>query len=129
MKHALPKRQNTRTICITPLQSMLVEGLQPRQCVLVRLTNLTLSSNRKTHQRRKLQTNNKRSKLILGAYFTGMKHALPKRQNTRTICITPLQSILEEGLQLRQSVLVRLTNQFDAFFNPKNASETKAADK
>ena len=43
-----------------------------------------------------------------------------KRHNARTICITPLQSILE-GLHSRQSVWVRLINQFDAFFNPKNA--------
>ena len=49
-----------------------------------------------------------------------------KRHNTRTMCITPLQSILEEGLHSRQSFFVRLTNQFDAFVNPKNASETKA---
>ena len=38
-------------------------------------------------------------------------------------------SYLEEGLHSRQSFLVRLTNQFDAFFNPKNASETKATNK
>ena len=36
------------------------------------------------------------------------------------------QSILEVGLHSRQSLLVRLTNQFDAFFSPKTASETKA---
>ena len=45
------------------------------------------------------------------------------------VCFTPLQSILEEGLHSRQSFLVRLTNQFDAFFNPRNATETKAASK
>ena len=42
-----------------------------------------------------------------------------KRHNTRTICITPLQSILEESLHSRQSFLVKLTDQFNAFFNPK----------
>ena len=49
-----------------------------------------------------------------------------KRHNTRAMCITPLQPILEEGLHSRQSFLVRVTNQFDAFVNPKNASEKKA---
>ena len=49
-----------------------------------------------------------------------------KPQNTRTICTTPLQSILEAGLRSWQSFLVRLTSQFDAFFIQKNASETKA---
>ena len=43
--------------------------------------------------------------------------------------VLPLQSILEAGLLLRQSFLVRLTNQFDAFVDPKNASETKATNK
>ena len=53
-----------------------------------------------------------------------------KPRNTRTICTTPLQSVLEAGLHSRQSFLVvRLTNQFDAFFNPKNASETIATNK
>ena len=52
-----------------------------------------------------------------------------KRHHTQTICITPLQSILEEGSHSRQSFLARLTNRFDAFFNSKNASETKAANK
>ena len=49
-----------------------------------------------------------------------------KRHVTRTISTTPQQSIVEEGLHSPQSFLVRLTNQFGAFFNPKNASETKA---
>ena len=49
-----------------------------------------------------------------------------KPHNARTICTTPLQSILEAGIHSRQSFLVRLTNHFDAFVNPKNASETKA---
>ena len=52
-----------------------------------------------------------------------------KRQETRTIYITPLESILDEGLHSRQYCLVRLNNQFNAFFNPKNASETKASTK
>ena len=52
-----------------------------------------------------------------------------KPHNTRTMCTIPLQSILEAGLHSRQSFLVRLTNQFDAFFNPKNAPETKATNK
>ena len=49
--------------------------------------------------------------------------------NTRVVCTTPLQSILEAGFHSRQSFLVRLTNQFDAFFNSKNAPETKATNK
>ena len=52
-----------------------------------------------------------------------------KPHNTRTICNTPLQSISEADLYSRRSFLVRLTNQFDAFFNPKNVSETKATNK
>ena len=52
-----------------------------------------------------------------------------KRHNTRTVCITPLQSISEEGLRSRQSFLVRLSNHFDAFFDPKKAPETKATNK
>ena len=74
---------------------------------------------------------------LSGSHTISNTHILPvgntpyrKRHNTRTTrCITPLQSILEAGLHSRQSLLVRLTNQFDAFFIPKNASETKAANK
>ena len=43
--------------------------------------------------------------------------------------LTPLQSILEAGLHSRQSFSVGLTTQFDAFFNPKTASETGAPNK
>ena len=66
-------------------------------------------------------------------FLTHTRYILPventpyrKLRNTR--CTTPLQFILE-GLHSRQSVLVRLTNQFEAFFNPKNAPETKATNK
>ena len=52
-----------------------------------------------------------------------------KPHNTRIICTMPLQSIVEVGSHSRQYFLVRLTNQFDAFFNPKNALETKASNK
>ena len=51
-----------------------------------------------------------------------------KPHNTPAVCTTPLQSILEAGLHSRQYFWVGLINQFDAF-NPKNALETKAANK
>ena len=46
----------------------------------------------------------------------------------RYLLRTPLlQSIVEESLHSQQSFLVlRLTNQFDAFFNPNTDSETNA---
>ena len=37
----------------------------------------------------------------------------------RTICTTPLQSVLEVGLHSQLSFVVTLTDQFDAFFSPK----------
>ena len=49
-----------------------------------------------------------------------------KSHNSWTISITPLQSMSEEGLHSQQHFLVWLTNQFDAFFNPRNALETNA---
>ena len=52
-----------------------------------------------------------------------------KPHNTQTIRTKPLQYMFEEGLHSRQSFMVRLTNQFDAFFDPKNASETKSTNK
>ena len=55
-------------------------------------------------------------------HFTGRNTPYRKTHNTRTMCTTPLQSILEAGLYWRQSLSVRLTYQFGAFFNPKNAS-------
>ena len=58
-------------------------------------------------------------------YFAGRKHAPPKTPShaNNMYYASP---VLEEGLHSRQPFLVRLTNQFDDFFNPKNASETKA---
>ena len=72
-----------------------------------------------------------RSHVISDTYILPVVGNTPyrKHHNTRTICITPLQSILVEGLHLRQYFLVRLTNQFHALLNPKNASETKATNK
>ena len=60
------------------------------------------------------------------------KHRNTPAKNTVTpdqYVLTPLQSMLEAGLHSRQSFLVGLTTQFDAFFNPKTASETGAPNK
>ena len=68
------KRHKTRTIvCITPLQSILEEGLHSRQYIYIyiyifffsRLNDQFDASTRKTPQRRTLQINNKCSKQIL----------------------------------------------------------------
>ena len=68
-----------------------------------------------------------RSHTISNTYILPVGNTLyRKRHITRTICVMLLQSILEAGLHSRPSFWVRLTNQFDAFFNPKNASHTNA---
>ena len=66
-----------------------------------------------------------RSHTISTRYILPVGNTLYRKpHNTRTICITPLQSTSEAGLHSRQSFLVRLLHQFDAFFNPKKASDT-----
>ena len=52
-----------------------------------------------------------------------------KRHTSRTISATPLQSIVEAiSAAPLQSIVEEslLTDQFDTFINPKNASETNA---
>ena len=49
-----------------------------------------------------------------------------KRHISRTKLGNPLQSIFEESSRSRQSFWVLLSNQFDAFFNQKNTSDTNA---
>ena len=61
-------------------------------------------------------------------YFSDTKHALRKTPYlpNHICCIYVCAVYLRRKLAFMAILLVRLTNQFDAFFNPKNVSETNA---
>ena len=71
-----------------------------------------------------------RSYTVFRIYILAVRNtACGKRHTSRITSVTPLYSAvhLRRKLPLTAIVLVLLTDQFDAFFNPKIASQTDAA--
>ena len=67
--------------------------------------------------------------LHISIYIVGVgRTPYGRRRTSRTKLENPLQSTFRRKLKptFTAICLVLLTNQFDAFFNPKNASETSA---